>query len=393
MKALFVVPNYEPAWSFGGVMRCISTLCRGLVEKGVSVTVYTTNVDGRGGQLSVSTEKKVNVGGVSVVYFPSSINTSSDCFSIKLSQHLKETVLDFDIVYIAANWQWIGISACHIARKSGVPYILGTHGSFGAHKLKKGTVKKGLFWHLFLKRCFKYASAIHLTSEQERREARLIDSQKSFIVPNCIPDDAFILPENLREAVRREFHIDKTAYLLLMVGRPDPIKRIDIAMKALKSVFKEHSNVYLMVVGHDDNEYAISMKKLATELNISDHVIWTGFRSGDLLKGSYAAADVFLLPSMDENFGMVVAEAMAAALPVIISNNVGMADDVVKYGAGIVVPVDEHIFAAEIIELQRHRDTSRDLGLHSKEIAKRYYSIESVSNQMIGAFEDVLSRS
>lgn len=394
MRILNVFPAYEPAWAFGGVVRCTTNLCRSMAKLGADVSVYTTNVNGRGDLLPVPVGSPTDTGNVSVTYFPSTFGSSSVWNSRALVRKLDQTIKDFDIVYVAAIWQWIGISVGRLARRHGVPYVVGTHGSFDSVLLQKGKIKKILYWHLFLKKCLKYAIALHFTTEYERRQALLLRSgYSSFIVPNCMQKEAFEINESLGERVREEFQILPDAPVLISVGRPDPKKRLDVLLESFPQVLQHFPQARLMIVGHHHNKYALEMKRFSDGMGLSDKVIWTGYRTGDDLKGCYAAADLFLLPSMDENFGMAVTEAMALRVPVVISNHVGVAEDVERYNAGIVTKVDPEQIARAVIDLLRDRPRLQEIGENARKAALQLYSGEQVAHLMLKAFEDILSES
>ena len=394
MRVLFVSPNYEPAWAFGGVARCISSLCRSMARIGVDVSIYTTNVDGRGGLLPVMPGEPTDVGGVTVTYFPPTFGRNSVWGSRALVRKLDRTIKDFDIVYVAAIWQWIGISVGRLARRHGVPYVVGTHGSFDSVLLQKGKTKKMLYWHLFLRKCLRYAIALHFTTEYERRQAILLRSGYSnFIVPNCMQKEAFEINESLGEQVREEFQILPDAPVLISVGRPDPKKRLDVLLESFPQVLQHFPQARLMIVGHHHNKYALEMKRFSERMGLSDKVIWTGYRTGDDLKGCYAAADLFLLPSMDENFGMAVMEAMALRIPVVISNHVGIAEDVERYNTGIVTKANPEQITRAVIDLLSDRRRLQEMGENARKAALQLYSGEQVAHLMLKVFEDVLFQS
>lgn len=394
MKVLFVVPNYEPAWAFGGVVRCLSTLCRGLAKIGVDVSVYTTNVDGCGGLLPVMLREPTDVGGVTVTYFSSTFGRNSVWDSRALVRKLKHSISEFDILYIAATWQWLGISAGRLAQKQRVPYVIGTHGALDSMLLKKGKLKKMLYWHFFLQKCIKYAAAIHMTTKYEKEQSVLVQSGYTrFVVPNGMLAETFSINKALCTQVKKQFKIYPETPVLIAVGRSDPKKRLDILLKSFSLVLKSFPKACLMIVGPDENKYAFDMKKLSNQMGLSDNVIWTGYRTGNDLKGCYVAADIFLLPSIDENFGLVVTEAMAVGLPVVISNRVGVADDVECHNAGIVTEVNAKQFGQAIVELLRDRSRLKKMGENARKAAWELYNNEKVAHLMLKAFEDILSQS
>ncbi len=374
-------------------MRCTSNLFRALSRLGVDISVYTTNANGHGGVLSVPIKIPVDVGGVKVSYFPSTLRASSVWDSRSMIKALKRSINDFDIVYISAIWQWIGIAAGRIAKKAGIPYVVGTHGSFDRILMENGKIKKMVFWKIFLSSMVKSSRAIHYTTVYERSQSiSLSRHHPNFIVPNCMSNESFEIKNNLRNKYRRDYGIPVSVPVITNIGRPDPKKRYDLILKSFKIIQNTFSEARLLLVGPTDNDYATTMMKTADDLKISSHVIWAGFREGDELKACYTAADVFLLPSMDENFGMVVTEAMAAGLPVVVTKFVGVSKDVAINNAGIVAELNEEEIANEIICLFKDPVRLNILRENAKRAAFELYRDEKVASLMLQAFQDVLNQ-
>ena len=390
MRILNVFPAYEPAWAFGGVVRCTSSLCRALAQAGADVSVYTTNVDGQGGLLDAPVGEPVDIGGVKTTYFPSTFGGNSVWDSRELSRALDETIGDFDLLYVSAVYQWLGISAGRLARQRGIPYVVGCHGSFHPATLERGRLKKWLYWQLFLKQSIGAASALHFTTEYERNvSAGQLPGVESFVVPNTVPmaQAADAQPPDLN--LRDKHGLDDEAPLLLTVVRPDPAKRLDILLNSFAKIAEQLPAARLLVVGPDDNAHVARMKRLADQLGVSGKTVWLGYQSGEALAACYRQSDLFLLASEHENFSMVTVEAMAAGLPVIISEHVGLADDVRKHKAGIVAGLDAEEFARAALELLGDDARLRELGQRARETALELYRGEQVARLMLRAFEDV----
>ena len=307
MKILFVLPSYEPAWAYGGVVRCTSILCQGLFANGNEVTVYTTNTSGTEDPLDVPLNLCVNRGGVNVYYFAPSWSKASNFHSQDLVAKLRSTVTQFDIVYSGAIWQWLVIATASICHYHHIPLVLGIHGSFDTQLRKYGFLKKNIFRYLFLNRALDQATAIHLTTKKEIRESSdWLQNRPSFIVPNPTDENNFfVLPES-RDHFRQQYQIPESANVLITVGRPDWMKRVDLLVKSLVT----NSNWYLVIVGDDKHERALLWKAMAKKLGVDERIVWTGYLTGQELLIAYSSADLFALMSEGENFGMVVVEAL-----------------------------------------------------------------------------------
>ncbi|NQT32333.1 MAG: glycosyltransferase [Candidatus Omnitrophica bacterium] len=392
MKILFVVPNYEPAWAFGGVARCISTLCRGLAGLGEEVTVYTTNVDGRGKFLSVTPGEAANVGGVTVRYFSSTFGPGSDWDSRDMVHVLEREIKDFDIVYVSATWHWIGVSLAGIAGKHNVPYVVGLHGGFHPNALKKGWLKKFIWRKLFLKKYLEGAKALIFSTEYEEQSSKKFVPQnvKRIVVPNSLSIEEKSLLDMNSLDIRGEYGIIHDSFLLVTVSRPDPAKRVDVLLKSFKKVLKDIPDASLLMVGDFENSYGRRMKKLAEDLELSQRVFWAGHLTGEALNSCYKASDLFVLTSAHENFSMATAEAMISGLPVVVSRHVGIAGDIEKNGAGVVVDLEEEKIAEAIISLEKDANKQKEMGRKAEETAQELYGAEQVARKMLDVFKKAI---
>jgi glycosyltransferase involved in cell wall biosynthesis len=185
------------------------------------------------------------------------------------------------------------------------------------------------------------ATAVLFTSEQERRLAR-----RSFWLYRC---DEFVMnygtagPSGDPAAQRTQFS-EKFPELagkrqILFLGRVHPKKGADLLFEAFARLLREQpaglERCQIVMAGPSDNAYGDEMKELAEKLGIADRITWTGMLTGDLKWGAYYNADVFVLPSHQENFGISVAEALACGVPVLISNEVNIWREICSDGAGL----------------------------------------------------------
>src|SRR5690606_25014299 len=124
--------------------------------------------------------------------------------------------------------------------------------------------------------------------------------------------------------------------VVLSLGRLHPIKRCDLLIKAFSRCVKEYPNLHLIMAGPDVGAVANDLKKLASNLRVEADITWTGMLNSDEKWGAIAVADAFCLPSHHENFGIVVAEALACGKPVLISNKINIWREIESDNAGFV---------------------------------------------------------
>jgi glycosyltransferase involved in cell wall biosynthesis len=124
--------------------------------------------------------------------------------------------------------------------------------------------------------------------------------------------------------------------LALYLGRIHPKKATDILIEAFHLELAKDPDWHLVIAGPDPDGWKSELEALAAKLGISDRITWPGMLRGTLKWGSFAAAEVFVLPSHQENFGVVVAESLACGLPVILSDKVNIWREVTGCSAGFV---------------------------------------------------------
>jgi len=386
MKILFVLPSYEPAWNFGGVVSCMSVLCRALVAEGEDVTVYTTNASGVDTPLSVPTNKVVDVGGVKVWYFKPSLGSKSNYSSKALIRKMAENIRQYDFAYISAVWQWLGVKAANICIMRNVPYLVGTHGSFAYALRQKSYLRKIIFKKLFLDRILKHSTAVHITTPNEKSAATgWLDVCNCIVVPNAVDKNKFKL-EGRRDGFRQRHNIPKDAHVIITAGRADWKKRTDLLIKAL-AISKSW---YLIIAGPTDKENKTAeWRALANQYKVSNRVVWTGFLSNADLLQAYSSADLFALVSENENFGMVVVEAMLCGLPVLVSKEVDVWCFLDKDNVGICVEKKHELIAAALNQFSVLEKRLKD-SAQIREVAVRKFSPDVIAQQFIREIMSVI---
>ncbi|MFZ2197718.1 MAG: glycosyltransferase [Thermodesulfovibrionales bacterium] len=362
------------------MVSCMSTLCRALAAQGVDVTVYTTNASGADRPLDVPINQPVELGGVNVWYFKSTFGPKSGFYSIGLIKKLKKTVGSFDVIYISAIWQWLGIETAKVCRDAKAAMIIGTHGSFSKSLMGKSALKKRLYLSLFLKKAIQGASAIHITTFSERNDAAgFFDGMLTFVVPNAVDPQKFHPLPGGRERFRNRHGIPANVPVLVTIGRPDWMKRNDLLIKAIA----RYRNWRLVVVGADTEGMALQWKALASALGVHDRVVWTGPLYGDELLEALTAADFFALVSENENFGMVVVEALMCGLPVMLSKDVGVWESIKDEKFVMTVEKTEGSVAQCLGDFERWSMSAARPDYSAREAAIKSFSPRVVAGRFI----------
>lgn len=254
---------------------------------------------------------------------------------------LKANIHKFDAVVVNGIWNYSAMAARRALVGSGIPYVVFTHGMLDPWFKKTYPLKalmKQLFWLFCEGPLLNNANGVLFTTEEERVVSR----------------NAF-WPYRVRERVvgygtgdvRGDSEKQIAAFravvpelgdrkFLLFLSRIHPKKGCDLLLKAFASIQQQAPDLHLVMAGPDQVGWKSDLMEIAKQAGISDKIHWPGMLSGDVKWGAYRAAEAFVLPSHQENFGIVVAEAMACECPVLISNKVNIWREIESSGSGIV---------------------------------------------------------
>ncbi len=285
---------------------------------------------------------------------------------------LKANLARFDVVIINGVWNYNALAAFRALKGTSIPYAIFTHGMLDPYFKERYPIKhlkKLLYWHLFLRKIMVGARTILYTSEEERLLARR--SFRNYHVRETVVPYGTFGPECDIGKAAAEF-LERWPELrgkriALCLGRIHPKKATDILIEAFSRTLARHQEWRLVIAGPDQIGWQKGLEVLAERLAISPRIIWTGMIKGPLKWGAYAAAEVFVLPSHQENFGIVVAEALSVGLPALLSEKVNIWREVAERGAGLT---DEDTLAGTIrlfdrwsrlssIEIAEMRERSR----------------------------------
>jgi len=381
MRALHVIPSAAPG--DGGPNVAVRALARGLVTRGIDVTVATTNADGHR-SLDVPIGSPVIEDGVVYRYFERTLPGSWK-FSWPLTRWLWTHAGSYDVVHVHALFSYATIPGCRAAAHAPVPYILRPLGTLSEWSLEHRAWKKRPYYALLERSHLDMAAAIHVTSDAESDDvARLGYGDRVRVIPLGVD-------VNDRPPVRVRPETGQPMRLLFL-SRLHPKKNVPILLRAVAAM-SEAPAVQLTVAGEGDGEYRAELVALARELGVVDRVTFIGHVSGDQKQQLLASSDCFILPSAHENFGIAVAEALGAGLPVIVTPGVALAPNVASAGAGLVAEPTEEGIAAAISWAASHPAALLEMGERAWWLAKRELSWTTTCARVEALYRELTSRS
>jgi glycosyltransferase involved in cell wall biosynthesis len=262
-------------------------------------------------------------------------------YSNRFTPWLRANRGHYDAVVVNGIWQYHSFGAWMALRRSDTPYVVYPHGMLDPwfkrqYPLKH--LKKWMYWPWAEYRVLRDAQAVLFTCEEERRQAR-----ESFWLYRCnevVVNYGTTEPKGDPEFELTEFFASHPKLigkkLALFIGRIHPKKGCDLLIEAFAKVLRSKPDWHLVMAGPDQVGWREKLNARVNELGMSSQITWTGMLKGATKWGALRAAEIFVLPSHQENFGIAVAEALAASVPVLISNKVNIWREIENDHAGIV---------------------------------------------------------
>ena len=372
MKILFVVPSYKPAYIYGGTIVVVHILAEQLALQGHDVSVYTTNANGQT-DLDVFTGKEIMIDGVKTTYFKR-LTGDHTHISPSLWLHLYSTVKQFDAVHIHSWWNPLNIMAAMICRIKGVKPIFSPHGMLSEYiittnnRLVKRTIHK-LMGQRLLKN-----SILHVTAQPEWEEAIKINPEwKGAVIPNLIQLSEMTHTRQINNV-----------FTIGFLSRIDPKKGLDFLIRALSKVKFDYK---LLIAGEGEETYVDELKQLSIDCGNEDKLDWVGWKNGEDKFEFLASVDLFALTSHNENFAVVVVEALSMGTPVLVSNNVGIYQYVIDSEQGWVCELDVNNIAAELDKLFLDKDKIQAINIEAPDRIKSYYAQNDLAKRYIELYK------
>jgi glycosyltransferase involved in cell wall biosynthesis len=341
-------------------------LASALAARGHRVDVFTTNVDGDGTS-DVPIATRVDLDGVGVHYFRSPVRRIY--WSPELRNALRRSVGEYDVAHLHSVFLYPTAATAREAQRADVPYVISPRGMLVPELIDaKSRWMKKLWLRLIERRNFAGAAAIHFTTAREREDAQRTKMliAASFVVPNGI-DVPPLAPATPRD--------ENT---ILSLGRINWKKGIDRLIAALPYI----DGARLVIAGNDEENLTPRLRELGQRLGVAERIEFTGPVSGIAKEQLLARATLFALTSMSENFGNVILEAMAAGSPVVVTAEVGLAEDVRRARAGVVVPSQPREIASAINTLLADADVRRAMGERGRRAVEERFTWPRVAAEM-----------
>ncbi|MGD0237031.1 MAG: glycosyltransferase [Syntrophorhabdales bacterium] len=324
MRILTILPSISLLT--GGAARSVLALCKTLASAGHQVHMLTTLWPEDCQVPKSGVERRID--GYTIRIFPTEtyLPARSLPHSPALLRALDSLCSSSDMTVSHSLWNPIATFSMKLLRERKLPYAIMAHGMLDPLVLRRNRWKKLPWSMVWEKRNVEGAVMVLFNSEAERTKAELSRFRlaRTFIMPHPI-DLAFWAALPPRNTLEQALPQIRGCEVILYVGRLNWVKNLDKLLHALKLVRRRGRPAVLLCVGPDSDGEQKRMESQAQALGLADHIFFTGLQEGKELKAAYSRANLLVLVSKKENFGLVVAEALASGLPVVVSEGVDVA--------------------------------------------------------------------
>lgn len=306
-------------------------------------------------------------------------------YSPAFKRWLEAKITDFDIVHASSLWLYPNMAISKVASEKAVPYIIRPAGSLEPWCIQESGTLKYYYLKFIERDVIEKAAALHAASIMEQENFVPFNfSTPSFYVPNGIDLSSYASKKE-KGIIRKELGLPQDKKIILFLSRIHPKKNLEFLGRVFKKI-REQTNSFLLIVGPDQHSYGEKIKAYYKELSLqSDYIFW-GESTGEEKSKIYHAADVFCLPTHSENFGVVILEALASGLPVVVSDHTPW-KVIEGKEVGYCLPLKEELFEEKLVEVL-NSDSSK-MKRKAKAIAKDF-SWETVTRKLILKFEEII---
>jgi len=383
MKILQIVPSISLV--YGGPSQMVLGLSSALAELGIEVTIATTNSNGDVGQapLNVPLGTPIAQNGYEILYFRCSPFRRYK-FSIDLLHWLANSAQNYDLAHIHALFSPVSSCSAAIARSRQLPYILRPLGTLDPADLQKKHHLKRLYAAVLERPNLSGAAAVHFTSDQEAKTSERFNTlTRDLVIPLGVS-----LQASGSSPIRAKFGIPEEKPVLLFMSRIDPKKGLDLLLPALENLDRDFH--FVLAGGNpQDPGYETKIRDRIQSSPLQDKTSIVGFITGNEKTALLQAADLFVLPSYYENFGIAVAEAMSVGTPVVISDQVHIWQEIERSQSGWICRCDVESLTQTLKAAIHDRAERLRRGKNAQTHAQTHYSWSAIAQQMITAYREI----
>ena len=365
----------------GGVVRAILDLTTALSKSGKTVTLMAT--EGEDWPHHDTGVQSMLTG---------TFDRAPIRFSAAKLQSLTTHIEEADVLHLHTPWEPANIQLAKVAQNCGTPYVVSVHGMLDDWCMKQRTFKKRLFLLLGGRKFLHNAAAIHCTAEAEAMQVkRWTPAGKHVVVPLVFDPSVYLNPPPTSDPDKYWPPRSEERQIVLFLSRLHKKKGVELLLRAAAEVAQNHGARFI-IAGSGVSEYERHLKKLASTLGLDQRVEFVGFVEGDRKTSLFRAADIFVLPTSQENFGLVIPEALACGLPVITTKGVDIWPELEKSGGAMIVGANVIEVASAISTLLDDTKKRIEMGSAGRTWVEQSFSGEAVVNRYVDLYHRIMDQ-
>lgn len=383
MRVLHVTNTMSP--EAGGPPIAVRGLATVLTSIGIRCEILTTT----GGRFRLPS---LAVSGLPVHTFAGTwLSGVWNAHSRALARFVDRHLAEFDLVHVHELWHYPGFAACRRARSCGVPYVVSLRGGLAPVALGQKPVRKRVYMELVQRPMLESASALHaLTSVEADHVEALGLPTRVAVIPNGVAADIGPGVDGADpSSFLRRFPMLADRRVVLYLGRLSANKGLSLLAGSFVHVARRFEDAVLLVVGPNEGDTQAQASAVLASAGLAERATFTGALHGQDKISALACADVFVLPSSAEGFSNAVLEALAAGVPVVVSEHCNF-PEVAEWDAGAVVPNDVAAVAGAICDLLAD-DARRDAaGRSGRRMVEERYGWSRIAGRFADLYESIV---
>jgi glycosyltransferase involved in cell wall biosynthesis len=315
-------------------------------------------------------------------------------YSFLLQKSLSEHAGSMDIIHMHGLWMYPNWAAGKVARKSTIPYIMSPHGMLEPWGLDRSRWKKKITGLLFEHNNLANALCLHACSEQEAQNFRNFGYKGPIaLIPLGLTREEFNIAytatsKHVVDISQLSLFADKN--VLLFLSRLHVKKGLEFLLDAWGSIESDFSDWHLVIAGEGEPAYVAELQRKVSEAGITESVTFMGPVHGDDKWGLMKKANIFVLPTYSENFGLVIAEALACGVPVITTKGTPWSD-LETEECGWWIDIGAKPLADCLVDALSLPDSwLTEMGERGRRLVEAKYMIDLTARTMHGVYEWML---
>jgi len=387
LKVLHVIPSVSP--SRGGPSKAVIAMVKALIESGVDAEIATTNDHGNE-TLDVPLHGISQYEGVPIRFFkrfsPTANAIREFAYSRDFQRWIKKNISNYDLIHVHAIFSFCSTYAMYQARKQGVNYIVRPIGQLETWSLSQSERRKNTYLKLIEQRNLIEANTLHFTSESEKKQAlNTIPKLNATVIPLGINMPKRI--DNAASKMHSRWDLKENIPTIIFLSRLHPKKGLELLISSLGKL--NEVEFQLIIAGEGEQQYTDQLNETVAQNGLSKICQLIGFVEGHEKNLLLQGADLFVLTSHSENFGIAVLEAMASNTAVLVSNEVALSKQIEQHQLGYTTSLDESNITNTLRKALTQLQATKTMGNDAYRFAQEHYQWSVINQEIMRMYQSV----